>query len=163
MDTFRHEIALYLNDHLAGATAGVELADRIAREHENPALAGLARDIREDRESLRRIMTGLDAQQDLVKIAAGWLSEKVGRLKLNGHLFAASPLSYVVDLEALRLAVDGNAAGWQTLRALADHNDQLDRVHLDELLARSEAQRQTLEALRGQAVAEVFAEPEAKH
>jgi hypothetical protein len=156
MDTFRHELAIYLNDHLAGATGGVELAHRLAHEHDNPDLAGLARDIQEDRDSLQRIMTALGVQQDHIKVAAGWLGEKLGRLKPNGRLFSRSPLSYVIELEAMRLGVDGKAAGWQTLHRLAEHDSRLDTAHLSDLLARAEAQKETLERLRRQAVTAVF-------
>ena len=159
METYRHEIAMYLNDHLAAATGAVELAHRIAREHEDSRLAWLARDIEQDRDSLLRVMTALDVEQDYVKVAGGWLGEKLGRLKLNGHLFSRSPLSYVLELEAMRLAVDGKCAGWQTLRCLAEHEDRLDRAHLDELLVRAETQKQTLEELRRQAAAVVVATP----
>ncbi|EWM10746.1 hypothetical protein [Kutzneria sp. 744] len=159
MDTFRHELAIYLNDHLAGATGGVELARRIADEHEDTDLTGLACDIEADRDSLLRIMGALGVQQDHIKVAGGWLGEKLGRLKLNGRLFSRSPLSYVIELEAMRLGVDGKAAGWQTLRRLAEHDDRLDRTHLDELLARARSQQETLERLRVDATATVFVNP----
>ncbi|GAA3440532.1 hypothetical protein [Kutzneria kofuensis] len=159
METFRHELAIYLNDHLAGATGGVELANRIAHEHDDAELAGLARDVEADRDSLLRIMAALGVPQDHIKVAGGWLGEKLGRLKLNGHLFSRSPLSYVIELEAMRLGVDGKAAGWQTLRCLAEHDDRLDRTHLDELLARAEAQKETLETLRRRAAETVFVKP----
>jgi hypothetical protein len=159
MDTFRHELAIYLNDHLAGATGGVELARRIAHEHDDADLTGVARDIEQDRESLLRIMDALGVQQDHLKVAGGWLGEKLGRLKLNGRLFSRSPLSYVIELEAMRLGVDGKAAGWQTLRRLADHDDRLDRTQLDELLARAKSQKDTLENARVRAVEAVFVEP----
>jgi hypothetical protein len=160
METFRHELAIYLNDHLAGATGGVELARRIAHENnDNTDLAALALDIEQDRDSLLRIMAALGVQQDYLKVAGGWLGEKLARLKLNGHLFTRSPLSQVIELEAMRLGVDGKAAGWQTLRHLADHDNRLDGTHLDELLARAEAQKETLEALRSQAVEPAFVKP----
>lgn len=159
MDTFRHELAIYLNDHLAGATGGVELARRIADEHEDADLTGLARDVEADRDSLLRIMGALGVQQDHIKVAGGWLGEKLGRLKLNGRLFSRSPLSYVIELEAMRLGVDGKAAGWQTLRRLAEHDDRLDRTHLDELLARARSQQETLERLRVDATETVFVNP----
>ncbi|MEV6612027.1 hypothetical protein [Kutzneria sp. NPDC051319] len=159
MDTFRHELAIYLNDHLAGATGGVELARRIAGEHEDTDLTGLADDIEHDRDSLLRIMAALGVPQDHIKTAGGWLGEKLGRLKLNGRLFSRSPLSYVIELEAMRLGVDGKAAGWQTLRSLAEHDDRLDRTHLDELLTRAEAQKETLERLRVRAAQTVFVKP----
>jgi hypothetical protein len=159
MDTLPHEIAIYLNDHLAGATAGVELARRIAHQHDNPALGELARAVERDRESLLRVMDTLGVTQDHVKVAGGWLGEKLGRLKLNGRLFSRSPLSYLIELEAMRMAVDGKAAGWQTLRMLSEHDSRLDRAHIDDLLARAEEQKRTLETLRIAAAAAVFTTP----
>ena len=100
--------------------------------------------------------TALGVSQDYVKVAGGWLGEKLGRLKLNGRLFSRSPLSYLVELEALRLGIDGKAAGWQTLRILADHDDRLDQAHLDELTARAKAQKAAVDELRRQAAAAVF-------
>jgi len=51
-------LATYLNDHLAGATVGVELARRVASSNRDTSygatLAELAREIEEDRETLRR-------------------------------------------------------------------------------------------------------------
>ncbi|MEV6611907.1 hypothetical protein [Kutzneria sp. NPDC051319] len=104
-------------------------------------------------------MAALGVRQDHVKVAGGALGEKLGRLKLNGHLFGRSPLSYVIELEAMRLGVDRKAAGWQTLRRLADHDDRLDRTQLDELLARAQSQKDILENLRGRAVEAVFVKP----
>jgi hypothetical protein len=160
METFRHELAIYLNDHLAGATGGVELARRIAQEHDDAALTELAQEIEQDRDSLLRIMAALGVQQDYVKVAAGWLGEKLGRLKLNGRLFTRSPLSSLVELEAMSLGVAGKAAGWQTLRLLSEHDDRLDQAHLDELTARADAQRQRLETLRQQVATNLVAESE---
>jgi hypothetical protein len=100
MDTFRHELAIYLNDHLAGATGGVELARRIAHDQHDPDLSGLARDVEQDRDSLLRIMAMLGVRQDHVKVAGGWLGEKLGRLKLNG--LTARAEAQRQRLEALR-------------------------------------------------------------
>src|SRR3954469_9677387 len=53
-------LAVYLNDHLAGSTAIVELVRRAAREHEGTELRGfltrLGADISQDRQALRRVM-----------------------------------------------------------------------------------------------------------
>ena len=55
------------------------------------------------------------------KLSAAWAAEKAARLKLNGRLLSRSPLSSLEELEMLRLGVEGKAAGWRTLRALAVH------------------------------------------
>lgn len=71
----------------------------------------------------------------------------MARPKPNGHLVDRSPLSSVVELEMLRLGVEGKAAGWRTLRALADRDSRLDKERLNELISRAHRQSDTLEEL----------------
>jgi hypothetical protein len=157
-------LGIYLNDHLAGATGGVELARRAARgcrgSATGAALEALTAEIAEDRAGLLDIMAALGISARQYKIYAAWVGEKVGRLKLNGRLVGRSPLSTLVELEALRLGVEGKAAGWRSLRALADLADReprLDPTRLDELIDRARQQSQTLEELRLRTAAEIFA------
>jgi hypothetical protein len=154
-------LGIYLNDHLTGATGGVELAKRIASAHRTDAhsdtYARLATEIGEDRDALQRIMGVLGIRVNPVKVAAGWLGEKVGRFKLNGRLLGRSPLSDVIEVELMRLGVVGKAAGWRALRAVAEIDNRLDTTELDRLLDRAEQQSGDLEDLRIQAAATVFA------
>jgi hypothetical protein len=147
-------LAIYLNDHLAGAVAGTELAQRLARDL--PALGPFAAEVAEDRQALLDIMAALDIPVRQYKTWAAWAVEKVARLKLNGHLLSRSPLSRVVELEAMMLGVEGKAAGWRTLRARAKQDHRLDTARLDELLQRAERQSAQLEELRIQAATEAF-------
>jgi hypothetical protein len=91
------------------------------------------------------------------KVYAAWIGEKAGRLKFNGHLTSRSPLSSLEELEMLRLGVEGKAAGWRTLRVLADQDPRLDSGQLDELIARAQRQSGLLEELRVRAAADVIA------
>lgn len=108
-------LGIYLNDHLAGATVGVELARRMARSHIGPradnSIERLAAEISEDRSALRDIMAALGIPVRSYKVYAGWIGEKAGRLKLNGRLRSRSPLSNLEELEMLRLGVEGKGAG----------------------------------------------------
>lgn len=153
-------LAIYLNDHLAGATAGVELARRMAAVHRSsatgPTFSQLTAEIEDDYEELRRIMGRLGVRINPVKVAAGWLGEKIGRLKLNGRLMTRSQLSDVIETEMLRLGVVGKWAGWRSLRAVAEVNHRLDAADLDRLIERADRQAQTLEELRSQFAATVF-------
>ncbi|MGH3154964.1 MAG: hypothetical protein ACRDNF_00090 [Streptosporangiaceae bacterium] len=153
-------LGVYLNDHLAGATAGTELARRVAASQRDPARRGvmrtLAGEISEDRRALLEIMAALGVPARGYKVWAGWLAEKAGRLKLNGSLLARSPLSDLLELEMMRLGVEGKAAGWQTLRTLATGRRELDAARLDRLLVRARDQSKRLEELRTDAVAEAF-------
>jgi hypothetical protein len=143
-------LSIYLNDHLAGATAGAELARRMAASGHLPdppgALPRLASEIADDRSALLQIMADL---------YAAWMGEKAGRLKPNGHLRTRSPVSNLEELELLRLGVEGKAAGWRTLRVLADRDSRLAADRLEELMARARRQADLLEDLRVHAAAQV--------
>ncbi|MFZ0081222.1 MAG: hypothetical protein WAL13_19125 [Trebonia sp.] len=82
------------------------------------------------------------------KVFAGWVGEKAGRAKLNRHLLTRSPLSALEETELLRLGVEGKAAGWRSLRSLAERDSRLDADRLDELLDRAKRQSDMLETLR---------------
>jgi hypothetical protein len=157
------KLAIYLNDHLAGATGGVELARRLADAHPSgdwaPRLRLVANDIAEDRAALLTIMQRLDITVDQIKVALGWLGEKVARLKLNGRLFRRSPLSDVIELEGMRLGVEAKAAGWRTLTVVAQHDERLPIGELEGLLSRASAQIELLEELRVEAAKQVFGAP----
>jgi hypothetical protein len=145
-------LGIYLNDHLAGATAGTELAHRTARSYgdgqDSGTLRRLAAEIAQDRAALLDIMATLGIKVRRYKVGAAWIGEKAGRLKFNGRLLARSPLSDLEELEMLRLGVEGKAAGWRTLRTLADTDMRLDPGRLDELISRARRQADALEDLR---------------
>ncbi len=145
-------LGIYLNDHLAGATGGVELARRVAAvrrpEEAGDALWRFAAEVAADRAALLEIMGVLGVPVRAYKVCAGWVGEKAGRLKLNGRLLSRSPLSGLEELEMMRLGVTGKAAGWRTLRLLADTDVRLDCGRLDELIARADSQLELLEDLR---------------
>ena len=160
----RHNmLGIYLNDHLAGATAGGELAHRMARSHrgqeESGPLQRLAVEITQDRSALLAIMATLGIPVRVYKVGAAWIGEKAGRLKLNGRLLARSPLSDLEELELLRLGVEGKAAGWRTLRTRADTDARLDAGRLDELISRARSQADQLEELRVRAANRVLSHP----
>ena len=149
-------LPIYLNDHYAGSTLGVELAKRAAKNSADnaefgPPLATLATEIDEDRDSLKRIMDRLDVSEDRIKASIFWLGEKVGRLKPNGELLHFSPLSRVVELEGLITGVGGKLSLWRTLLELAEREDRLDEGELEVLAGRAEDQLLRLHALRGAA------------
>lgn len=153
-------LSIYLNDHLAGATGGADLARRLAqaaRSTKDGAVLGqLADEIVDDRATLIRLMGKLGVRVNPVKVGAGWLAEKAGRLKLNGRLFTRSPLSSVIELEGMRLGVEGKAAAWRTLRAVAERDDRLDTDEVDRLIERAGRQIESLEVLRVEAATAVF-------
>ena len=159
-------LGIYLNDHLAGATGGLELARRVARSSLIPAdarvLQRLAAEIAADRQALLKIMAALGVPVRSYKRYAAWIGEKAGRLKPNGYLLTRSPLSSLEELELLRLGVEGKAAGWRTLRTLAERDTRLDSARLDELISAARHQADLLEDLRVSAADQVIAADQAR-
>jgi hypothetical protein len=154
-------LGIYLNDHLAGATGGTQLARRAAGGAGGTAASGALRrfaaEVAQDRATLLQVMLALGIPVRRYKVYAAWIGEKAGRLKFNGHLTSRSPLSSLEELEMLRLGVEGKAAGWRTLRVRAGQDPRLDPGQLDELIARAQRQSGLLEELRVRAAADVIA------
>jgi hypothetical protein len=153
-------LGTYLNDHLAAAVTAGELARRSARQNADTPLgerlAELATEIDQDRAALRNIMRQLDIGADPIKLGAGWMAEKLGRLKLNGRLFGYSPLSRLEEVELLLLGVEGKLLLWQALAEIPGA-EQLE-TSLDDLISRARTQRRLLRRLRLAALRSAFPE-----
>jgi hypothetical protein len=153
-------LRIYLQDHLAGATTGLELARRIRGENEGseygPPLAKLADEIEADRRALQALMEDFGFGGDTLKNAGAWAAEKVGRLKMNGQLTGYSPLSRMEELEALLTGITGKQALWVALLQIAPDEPRLDAARLERLRNSAETQRQTVEGLREKAAREAF-------
>ena len=153
-------LEIYLADHAAAATAGVELARRVARSNASGALGEplqrLAGEIEEDRRTLKRVIAELGFRESKAKEALAWTGERAARLKLNGQLKGYSPLSRVLELEALSVGIAGKLALWQSLQALPHARERLPDLDLAELAARAQRQRDGVEKLRRQAVSNAF-------
>lgn len=153
-------LRIYLQDHLAGSTAGLELARRTRGANEGTEygtpLAKIADEVEADRRQLEGIIDDLGFGGDRLKNAAAWGLEKAGRLKLNGQLTGYSPLSRVVELEGLLSGISGKKALWVALLELAPSEPRLDAELLGRLRDRAEEQRATVEELREKAAREAF-------
>jgi hypothetical protein len=153
-------LSIYLNDHLAGATAGVSLARRAAASNRTTGygdvLEEIAGEIEEDRQALLDVMQRLSVGQDHVKVALAWGAEQASRLKLNGSLLGYSPLSRLEELEALSLGVEGKASLWKALRRTHGDDPRLRDVDLAALLERAQSQRRRLERQRVRAADEAL-------
>jgi len=154
-------LKIYLNDHLAGSMAGLELAKRCCASNEGTPLGDflkrLTEEIESDKTALEELMDTLDATKDPVKQLAAWAGEKLGRLKMNGQLTGYSDLSRLEELEGLSLGVTGKLALWRSLRNVADHDSRLATTDLDGLISRAQKQREELESHRLEAAATALA------
>jgi hypothetical protein len=154
-------LAIYLNDHLAGATVGVELARRVHASNRGNDVFGeplgrICSEIEEDRAALEQAIDRLGVSRSHLKPAGAWMAEKLGRLKLNGRLRGYSPLSRLLELEGLLIGVTGKMALWETLAGL----DAAEGLGLDfaQLAARAAEQRSVVDDLHRLAAAALAAE-----
>jgi hypothetical protein len=145
-------LGVYLNDHLAGSAAGIELASKLRDNNQGTELgrmmAALHRDISEDRDALEALMRRLEVERHPVKEAAGWVLEKVSRLRLNPALTGSAELTRLLETEALSLGIEGKLSMWLALREAAAADPRLDGADLDRLIERARGQRRALEPHR---------------
>ena len=151
-------LPIYLNDHYAGSTAGVELAKRAAKNNHGNAEFGPALATRWRARSTRTATrssgswTASTSPRTASRRRSSGLGEKVGRLKPNGELLQFSPLSRVVELEGLITGVGGKLSLWRTLLELAAQRRPARRGRARACSpARAEDQLLRLHALRGAA------------
>jgi hypothetical protein len=151
-------LRIYLNDHLGGATAGVNLAERIRDNNEGTPLgdefASLVREIEEDRDELQRLMDALDISRNPIKQAGAYLVERLSQLKANGKITGYSPLSRLVELEMMFLGVTGKREMWRALREV--FGPRLRDFDFDRLVERAERQRERIAEHRLAAAREAF-------
>jgi hypothetical protein len=142
-------LEIYLNDHLAGSVTGSELANKISSEYVGtpfgPFLAELAREIEQDKVTLEGLMERLGIQRSTIKQAAGWIGEKVSRLKLSDTMTGDQDLKRLLEFETLSLGIEGKLSMWRTLIEVSDSHTELAATDLARLAKRAENQRSNLE------------------
>jgi hypothetical protein len=155
----RKYLAIYLQDHMAGAIGGLELARRSLSSNGGTELGsfleGLVRELEEDRKTLEDLMRSLRVASSPLKNSAFWAAEKLGRLKLNGRLTGYSPLSRVIELEGLRTGAEAKGGMWRSLRALRKRIPELADVPVDRMIERAERQSSGLEEQRAAAAGQL--------
>lgn len=142
----------YLNDHLAGSTAGLDLAREIAEDTVGtpvgPAMAQLADDIEADRVVLEGLIATLGFGQHNLKQAAAWMAEKMSRLRLNRVSAGSQGLALLMSMEMLSMGIEGKRNLWQALEEIAAREPAVAKLDLPTLVSRAEAQHDVLENYR---------------
>jgi len=151
---------IYLDDHWAGAAAGSALARRLADENADSPwaldLAWIADQIRNDQQTLAEIRRRLHCKGGGLKKAAALIGERVARLKPNGRLVRYSPLSRVLEVEALISGISAKLRLWRALQAFDESDGLLDDCDLEELVFGAEAQLDLLSSIHEAVSKEAF-------
>lgn len=110
----------YLNDHLAGAAAALQLLDDMIDEADAPdgaaSLTLLRSEIVEDRDVLEHVLHAAGGETSVLRQAGGWMAGKAEQLKLLLD-DAGGAFGRLQRLEALSLGIVGKRALWRALRA----------------------------------------------
>lgn len=153
-------LATYLNDHLAGSVAAIELLEYLEKAHESTAMewffAELRADIETDRRELEALMDRLRIAKSRPRRVAAWLTEKVTQLKLRLDDPSGGPLRLLEALEALALGIEGKRSLWRALAAAADAAPGLQGIDYERLAQRAEKQRERVEEARLEAARAAF-------
>ena len=153
-------LRIFMQDHLAAATAGLELAKRVRGSNRGTTygddLAQIADEIAEDRRALEEMLSDLGFGPDRPKNIGAWAGEKLGRLKLNGQVTGYSPLSRVIEFEGLMAGISMKLSLWGILLEVSEQEPALDPARLRRLISRGEEQRGTVAELRARAAREAF-------
>jgi hypothetical protein len=154
------ELASYLNDHLAGSVAALELLDHLIKTHESKPLAKLFKDLRDDisadQDVLRKLLRKFKANESPVRKAGGWLAEKFGRAKIQAAGDKFGDLGLVQALEVLVLGITGKQLLWRALSAALGTSPLLRGVDLGRLEERAIEQIERIEVKRLEAARETF-------
>lgn len=155
-------LSTYLNDHRAGAEAGLQLA-KDCRDH-NPTgplhdfLSAMVLEIEEDIEHLEELHGRLHSTENPLKKTSAWLFSKVSRLKLENVLLEYSDLSRLEELEALMLGVRGKLALWNILGAVCASDSRFEDVDFEALQHRAQRQLEGLKKHHLEAARRAFNE-----
>lgn len=150
----------YLNDHLAGAEAGIQLAeDCLAHNPEGPLsdfLAELVTEIKEDHRVLQDLHDRVPGRENSLKKMMSWMLSKASRLKLENLLLQYTDLTRLEELEGLLLGVRGKLALWEALEAAYASDERFSDVDFQELQRRAQHQLDRIEHHRVNAAKKAF-------
>lgn len=154
-------LGTYLNNHLGGASAGVEMARTLQEsakgEPDAELLGPIAADVEQDLETLRGLVEMLGGTQSRVRQAAGWVAEKAQRLGVAAPVTGHPHLTRLLQAETLALGVEGKLALWLALSEVVSAHPRLADVDLPTLVERAHDQHRRLEAVRLAAARRAFA------
>lgn len=155
-------LSTYLNDHLAGSVAALELIEHLAKNYPGSTLenffAELHADISADQDVLRDLLHTFEAKESAIRKAGAWFAEKLGRAKLGLSEHEVSGTGLLEALEGLVLGITGKSLLWRSLASASETTPRLAGPDYAELERRALDQRDRVEEKRLAAAREAFRE-----
>ncbi|MEA2155772.1 MAG: hypothetical protein QOE11_1912 [Solirubrobacteraceae bacterium] len=147
----KEPLHIYLNDHLAGATAGVELVRTAAENHDGELgefFQELADAISSDYETLTSLINEMGAKASGAKEAFAKIGAEVSESKFSGDSVGDPEFGTFLTLETLSIGVEGKLCMWKALKVVQDDYRELGSADMDTLIERAQSQRDRLEGKR---------------
>jgi len=146
----KEHLSTYLNDHLMGAVAALEIVDHLAADAGDlkDLLIELKGNIESDRQKLVGLMKGLGISESRVRRASGWIAGQFAEAKFEVDDQENGMLRRLERLEALSLGIDGKLALWKALEAASAADERLGILDYPQLAERARDQRYLVEQLR---------------
>jgi hypothetical protein len=145
-------LEVYLNDHLAGATAGVNLVEQAVDRHRSDELGEffgpLASEIKADHDRLENLIAEMNIDKSATKAALAEVGSKLAAPKFTAEGAGNEHLGDFITLETLSMGVEGKRCMWSSLKQVADAYPELQGLDLDDLEARAQDQRSRIEDKR---------------
>jgi hypothetical protein len=153
----RERLHLYLNDHLAGSVAAIEMIDNLIEHHPEDRFGTFFRDLRNeihaDQEKLSDLIRKVGAEESAMRKAGAWLAEKLGRAKFGD---ADDSIELFQALETLTLGITGKKLLWRSLETISANFPELQGVDFGALEQRAQDQFDRVETLRMEMTREAF-------
>ncbi|MES2524483.1 MAG: hypothetical protein V4617_17420 [Gemmatimonadota bacterium] len=150
------QLAAYLNDHLAGSVIAIRLMVSIESTYGDSAdsreiasiVAGVRREVEEDRAVLERIIARAGTSESKARKAAGWFAERFAQAKMGADDGGDGAFRLLESAEVITLGILGKRGLWRALHAAADRLPAVRDIDFDALVARAESQYERMEVVR---------------
>lgn len=158
------QLGIYLNDHLAGSVAALELIEHLAKKfhgsHLEGFLADLHAEITADQDVVRSLIQTFEGNESAVRKAGAWIAEKLSHVKFGLGEHDVNGTGLLQALEALVIGITGKQLLWRALSSAAQRFPQLRGLDYAQLEERALAQRERVEEKRLAAARDAFRETE---
>jgi hypothetical protein len=154
----RQPLFVYINDHIAGSVAALELIDHLIETYAGQPLESflidLRRDVQADQEVLKQLLGNAEQEESFPRKLAAWVTERFARSKIKLAGEQIGGLGLIQAFEILALGIRGKQLLW---RALATSSwRSLQDVDLARLEQRAIEQQERLEENRLAAARKAF-------
>jgi hypothetical protein len=153
------EAATYLNDHLAGSVAALELLDHLIKVYQDKPLGNFFHELRADVKADQAVLQMLVqrfGKESAIRKAGAWIVEKFSRVKIKAAGEDVGEMGLLQALEALVLGITGKQLLWRALNASLGSSPLLRGADLAQLEERAIEQVERVEGKRLEAAREAL-------